>query len=299
MKIKFGLKHLLILLFLVRAAAHVALLPAWADVMARRTNNRVGDLTPASVGLDYRDVTLTSADGTTLVGWYIPSQNGAVIIVLHGHSAHRGVMLEHARILARHGYGVLLYDLRAHGDSGGDQFTYGWADVQDVAATLEFLRAQPNVDPGRIGLFGFSLGGQIALRATAQFPDIQAVIADGPGLVDHRDLPPPHTWFERWQVLQERLWFKCLEKRIEQRAPTPIVQLIGEIAPRPLLLIATGADDGPEYRLARHLYEQANEPKMLWRIVDASHGEGLEKHPQDYEQTMIDFFDHTLEKTKH
>ncbi len=299
MKIKFGFGYLLFALLLVRVAAHIALFPAWADVWARRTNNRVGNLTPASVDLDYRDVTLTSADGATLVGWYIPSQNGAAIIVLHGYNAHRGVMLEHARILARRGYGVLLYDLRAHGDSGGDQFTYGWSDVQDVAAALQFLRTQPEVDPERVGLFGFSLGGQIALRAAAQFSDIRAVIADGPGLVDHRDLPPPDTWLERWQVLQERIWFKCLEKRIDQRAPAPIVQVIGEITPRPLLIIATGADDGLEYRLARHFFKQANEPKTLWRIVDAGHGEGLEKHPQDYEQTMVNFFNQVLANAGH
>lgn len=299
MKIKFGFGHLLLALLLVRVAAHAALFPAWADVIARRTNNRVGDLTPASADLDYRDVTLTSADGTTLAGWYIPSRNGAAIIVLHGHDAHRGVMLEHARILARHGYGVLLYDLRAHGDSGGDQFTYGWADVQDVAAALQFLRAQPDVDPGRIGLFGFSLGGQIALRAAAQFADIRAVIADGPALVDDRDLPPPASLLERWRVLEEHFGFRCLEKRIDRRAPAPLVQIIGEIAPRPLLLIATGADDGLEYRLARHFFKQANEPKTLWRIVDAGHGEGLEKHPQAYEQTMVDFFDQVLANAGH
>lgn len=299
MKIKFGLGYLLLALFLVRVAAHVALFPAWADVWARRTNNRVGDLTPASAGLDYRDITLISADGTTLAGWYIPSQNGAAIIVLHGYDAHRGVMLEHARILARHGYGVLLYDLRAHGDSGGETFTYGWQDVDDVAAALEFLRAQPDIDPERIGLFGFSLGGQIVLRAAAQFPDIRAVIADGPGMVDDRDMPPPNSLLERWRVLEEHFGFRCLEKRIDQRAPAPIVQIIGEIAPRPLLLIATGADNGLEYRLVQHYDDRAGEPKTVWRIPDASHGEGLEKHPQDYEQTMVDFFDQVLVNAGH
>jgi len=119
-------------------------------------------------GIEYQPVTIfNELEGITLSGWYIPSENGAAIILLHGYGSNRLEMISRADILSRHGYGVLLYDLRGHGESGGDKRSFGWQDVKDVKAALEFLSRTENVNPDRIGILGFSIGGQIAIRATA------------------------------------------------------------------------------------------------------------------------------------
>ncbi len=57
-----------------------------------------------------------SSDGVTLSGWYIRLQNSAAVILLHGYNANRMDTLNHAELLAHHGYGVLMYDLRGHGE---------------------------------------------------------------------------------------------------------------------------------------------------------------------------------------
>ncbi len=134
--------------------------------------------TPADRGLAYRDVAFSSADGLTLQGWYIPSQNGAAIIAGHGIGASR--LLNPVEVLARQGYGVLAFDWRAHGESEGDLCTFGYHEVRDVEGALAWLQAQPDVDPARIGILGESMGAVTAIRAAAELPGIRAVVADSP-----------------------------------------------------------------------------------------------------------------------
>ena len=63
-----------------------------------------------------------TSDGVKLAGWYVPSRNGAAVIAFPGRSGP----LEHARMLARHGYGVLMLDMRGQGESEGDPNAFGW-----------------------------------------------------------------------------------------------------------------------------------------------------------------------------
>ena len=70
----------------------------------------------ARLGAAFEDVEFTTDDGLLLKGWYVPSKNGAVVISFPGRSGSR----DQARMLARHGYGVLLFDRRGEGESEGD-----------------------------------------------------------------------------------------------------------------------------------------------------------------------------------
>ena len=84
----------------------------------------------------YVDVTLRTSDGLRLAGWYVPSRNGAAIIVFPG----RAGPVAHARMLVRHGYGVLLLDRRGEGASEGDFNARGWGGEPDLHAAVAFLR---------------------------------------------------------------------------------------------------------------------------------------------------------------
>jgi hypothetical protein len=139
----------------------------------------VGDTTPADVGLRYRDVEFETADGVMLSGWYVPSTNGASVVLLHGAGSTRSSVLDHAAVLARHGYGVVLFDARGHGRSGGRAMDFGWYGDADISAAVSFLRSQPHVDDGRIATVGMSMGGQEAIGAAAADTRIRAVIAEG------------------------------------------------------------------------------------------------------------------------
>lgn len=244
-------------------------------------------------GIEYQPVTLfNEQEDIRLSGWYIPSQNGAAIIVLHGFGNTRLAMKDRADALARHGYGVLLYDLRGHGESGGNVRAFGWQDIADVKIALDFLLQREEVDPDRIGILGFSIGGQIAIRAASEYEQIRAILADDPGFVTVDDAPPPSNTKER--ILYFVSWVDGRGVSLWTGIPIPagIPEALRNIAPRPILFIDTGQAEGRA--LVRYFYQIADEPKELWEIPEANHGAQFIARPLEYEEKMILFFDHAL-----
>lgn len=278
----------------VTVVAFVALV-VWEETGTARS--RVCCETPAdwpagTRGADYSDVELLS-HGETLAGWYVPSADGAAVILLHSGGIHRMGVLREARALAAAGFGVLMYDRRAHGESTGERDSGGWYDVDDLPAALAYLRERPDVDAGRVGIFGASIGGQVALRAAAAHPELRAVLADGPSLCgagDHLPLSqlPGRLWGMRFLSLLARPMF---ELRLGMRAPPAVVDVIGDIAPRPVFLIAT---DELERRVVQRYFDHAGEPRTLWQIPEAGHGGGWAARPEEYRRRLVGFFEQTL-----
>jgi pimeloyl-ACP methyl ester carboxylesterase len=201
-------------------------------------------------------------------------------------------MISRAEILARHGYGVLLYDLRGHGESGGKKRSFGWQDVNDVKAALEFLLATEDVNSDRIGILGFSIGGQIAIRAAAEYDDIKAVIADDPGFVTIDDAPEPSNRKDKITYVTSWINSRCISLWTGVPIPSGIPEEIPEISPRPILFIATGESSGRD--LVRYFYQIADQPKELWEIPEAFHGGQFETRPLEYEEVVITFFNKYL-----
>jgi pimeloyl-ACP methyl ester carboxylesterase len=250
---------------------------------------------PSNHGIEYQPVALyNEQDDIRLSGWYIPSKNGAAVMLLHGFGANRLEMKTRADALARHGYGVLLYDLRAHGESGGKVRAFGWQDVKDVNAALEFLSTREEIDPGRMGILGFSTGGQIAIRATAEYEQIKAIIADDPSFVTVEDAPKPSN--TKQQILYLVSWIDGRGVSLWTGIPIPagVPEVIRDISPRPIMFIDTGQAEGRD--LVRHFYEIADEPKELWEIPETYHGGQFEARPLEYEEKMVVFFNDALLK---
>ncbi len=246
--------------------------------------------TPNDYGLHYEDISFISQDGAQLFGWYIPPQNQTVVILLHGYGGDRRSMLDVANILAAHGYGAVMYDLRGHGESHGRFRSGGWQDVDDVAALLDYLQSDQTYDFENIAIMGFSVGGQVAIQAAAELEEISAVIADGPGT--HRGDDMPHdTLFARFDAT---ITASIIESGVTLRTgvspPAAIIDSIADIAPRPILLIAGGKTmRNLEERTVRRYYEFAKQPKELWFVPDAGHGQALKKYPEDYETRIVTF----------
>ncbi len=122
------------------------------------------------------DVQLHTSDGLTLEGTYVPSKNGAAVIVAFGRKGSQAP----ARMLARHGYGVLIFDRRGEGESDGDPNPYAWDEGElDLIAAVDFLKHRPDVESGRIGGVGLSVGGETFLQAAAHSNDLKAVVSEG------------------------------------------------------------------------------------------------------------------------
>jgi pimeloyl-ACP methyl ester carboxylesterase len=239
-------------------------------------------------------VAIQTMDGNTLRGWYVPSQNGVSIIALHGQGANRLGVLLHARLLAAHGYGVLMMDLRSHGESDGQIASEGWTASQDVGAMLTFLQAQPDTE--RIGGLGLSTGAITLLHAAAEFEVIEAIVADGTGVGDIPDLFDPLTphpavaWMlvpQYWLSYEFRELFSGFEK------PPALRNQAEQIAPRPVLYIAA-ANSMWEAELAAKYVAAANGNAEMWVVPDAGHIEGIQIAAGEYERRVIEFFDAAL-----
>lgn len=264
-----------------------------AYLFTRPPRLRVTFRTPRDWDAPYRDVEFAGGDGVPLAGWYCPSTNGAAIILLHGHGGNRLAVAFHAEALARAGYGVLMYDLRAHGDSGGRTFSRGRESIDDALGALAFVSRQPDVD-GRIGMMGVSAGGMVAIQAAGRTQAIRAVVADGPILGTVDDLPPPAGWLDRlWRYPQERYYQAAIDFFSRSPRPPANVAVLPRLNGRPLLLITTGR--GLEQRLGRHFQAAAPAASThLWELPQTSHANGWHAAPEAYAQEMVGFFDRAL-----
>ena len=248
--------------------------------------------TPSDWGFVYDNVTISTSDGLKLSGWYLPSKNGAAVILLHGYGASRQHMSAHAIMLASQGFGVLMYDLRGHGESEGEIASYGWMDIYDVEGAIEYLLSRPDVDPQRIGIFGFSVGGQAALGAATRYRTLNAVAADGPGFFTTADIPPTNFFKDliRWPT--DQIFMSMMEWRTGVSHPLSLSTAIATIAPRPLLLISAGM--GAESQQVDYYYALAGKPKQLWNIPEAWHGGGVLMRSNEYGSTLAGFFNESL-----
>jgi alpha-beta hydrolase superfamily lysophospholipase len=129
------------------------------------------------LGVAYENVSFTTSDGLELEGWYVPSKNGAAVIAFPGRKGPQ----KPTRMLARHGYGVLLFDRRGEGRSEGEPNSWGWGGDTDIKAAIAFLQRRPDVERGRIGGIGLSVGGEMMLEAAADTESRAAVVAEGAG----------------------------------------------------------------------------------------------------------------------
>jgi pimeloyl-ACP methyl ester carboxylesterase len=260
---------------------------AWFFVRPPRF--RISFRTPESFAPNYETVHLTASDGADLDGWYLPSRNGAAVILLHGHGGNRLGLMFQAEVLARRGYGVLMFDLRAHGASGGKQFMLGEQTVGDVLTAVAYLSKRPDVKLGRIGVMGVSVGGALALHAASRTAVIHAVWADSPSMAALQDLPPQRSLFSR--MLDSYYW-RVLRALTRDEGLPPYTAVLPQIASRPLLLVATGSQREQE-AIAR-LYNLASEPKKLWPMPQVGHANGWLAQPEQYAYRLAAFFDEAL-----
>ncbi|CAG0928297.1 hypothetical protein TFLX_00825 [Thermoflexales bacterium] len=249
---------------------------------------------PDDLAFPVEEVTFKGGDDLILAGWFTPPQNGATIILLHGYGGNRTAMIWHAQALVKAGYGVLLYDERASGESAGQRRSYGWEDPGDVEGALRYLGSRPEVDAQRIAIAGCSIGAQIALQAAARYPNLKAVWADGPSIVRAVDAPAPVNWATALNALSEHILDMMYQARLQITPPAPLIDVIGNIAPRPIVLVGGGkalSDFGSEAPRVEYYAQHAGSHAEVWIIPEAVHCDGPVQRPTEYVARLVTFFD--------
>lgn len=241
--------------------------------------------------LNFREVTFKSRDGLTLFGRFVRSRNGATILLLHPLGSAGKDMLLYAEFLANAGYGVFMVDLRAHGSSDGDTSTYGLREADDVAGAVDYLLHRSDVNGQKIGALGISLGAQAALRGALKTDCIRALVLEGLGpvtLSDHGGRPKS---LQRWLNYPFNWIYYCVYEFMIGGKDTSVIEEIEKVAPRPILLIASGAKDIYFNRL---FFRFANEPKELWEVPAGEHGAAILQDSHEYIQRVVGFFNKAL-----
>lgn len=278
------------------------------------------DLTPADLGWTYSEVSFSSTDEITLAGWFIPSENvtgsnpsnfNATIIIVHGHDSNmahltvlandtieQGTSVLHKAGITLHnaGFNLLLFDIRNHGQSDDlGQVSLGKFESDDLLAAVSYLQTQTqfSLDPDRIGVWAESMGGSLAIYATAKDDgSIKALITDSApadlmGPLDQKmeeDGVPKFTWpfVKFW--LQQELNYDIYKIRA--------VDVAGDIS-APWLIIHGTDDDAVHHRNGEKLYEASNKANtQLWITGEYRHVRSF--FDPAYSGTIIDFYENNL-----
>lgn len=251
---------------------------------------------PAIIGqappdLRAESVRIPLKDGQWVSAWWHAGEAGhASVVLLHGIRADRRAMLARARMLAGHGYAVLLVDLPAHGESPGQAITLGWRESAAVTAARDWMLLQRPTEA--TVAIGVSLGGASILLAPqpSGFDAIvlEAVYSDAHQAIRNRiamrlgDAAAPLSGLLEWQTSWR------LGVPADKLSP---INRIGHIG-APVLVIAGGRDRHTLLWESRALYARARMPKAIWILPAAAHVDFQAAAPAEYESRVLAFIQH-------
>lgn len=257
-----------------------------ADGLTKPAPRLIG---PAPADLGAIDVRIPLATGGLVAGWYATGQAGAgAVLLLHGVRSDRRQMLSRARFLSAAGHAVMLIDLPAHGESGGDRITFGWQEAKGVEGALDELRRR---SPGeRIGVIGASLGGAAALFVhPPRQPDALVLEAVFPTIEEAASNRLKQRLGALESVVTPML-MRLLPLRIgvDASALRPIDAIARRDVP---VLVASGTLDAhTTWPQTQRLFAAARQAGLLWAVEGAGHVDLHDFDPAAYREHILPFF---------
>lgn len=253
-------------------------------------------------GADRQDFTVRAPDEILLRGWIVqPVASLALdsprdwVLLFHGVADNRAGELGQAEFILSAGYGVVMMDSRAHGESEGALATYGWKERDDVRAIVDALKQHVRVRC--IFAFGVSMGASIALQAAAVEPRIAGVVAESP-FSDIREAAYDYAGFHYSPWLGRTLFRPAVEAGLfaagrEAGFSASKISPVQAVRDRafPILLIADGLDRTLPLRHAQLIYDSATGPRQLWIVPMAGHASAYGTAPEEYARRVLAFFD--------
>ena len=243
---------------------------------------------PADYRLAVENVTILAEDGTRLAGWFMPRPGAPAVVLLHGYPAEKADLLPIASALAPE-FATLLVDQRYFGDSEGRATTLGFRERGDLRRMLDFLEARGAT---AVGVFGFSLGGAVALLTAAEDARVRAVVAYAP-FADLRVLGHElygWMWLARYPFVEAMLLWSRLLFGADITRPSP-AQAAARLGV-PVLLVHSRQDEQIPFRHAERLQAAlaGNRRAEFEFMVRGRHGE----LPRGFEPRLAAFFRHSL-----
>jgi len=228
------------------------------------------EVSPSAIGLAYEDVTLTASDGVRIHGWWIPAGNSrGTILFCHGNAGNIGHRLESIRIFHQLDLNVFIFDYRGYGKSNGSPSEEG--TYRDAAAAYDYLREYREISPGKIIIFGRSLGGAVTIELAGE-KEACALICESTftsavdmGKLIFPYLPADLLVFDRYDSISK----------------------VGELS-LPKLFIHSREDEIIPFKHGERLYRAASHPKEFLEIR-GGHNEGFLESEEVYLKAIGDF----------
>lgn len=225
---------------------------------------------PSQVGLPHEDIRLTTDDGLSLHGWFIPANEARdTVLFLHGNAGNISHRIDTLQMFHRLGYSTLIFDYRGYGNSSGtpsEQGTY-----RDAEAAWRYLTEQRRIPSCRIVLFGESLGGAVASWLATRQKPAALVIASGftsvPDLAQHFYPFMPVRWLARLRY----------DTRENLRAVAA-----------PVLIAHSPEDEIIPFEHGQALYAAANPPKRFLELA-GGHNDGFIFMRESWVSELKDF----------
>jgi len=203
--------------------------------------------TPADVGMDYQDVSIETADGVTLHGWFIEGRSTRVLLFFHGNAGNISHRLDSIRQFQDLGLSVLIIDYRGYGKSEGRTTEKGI--YRDADAAWRYLIETRGIVASDIVIFGRSLGASVASRLAAHHQPLALIVESSFTSVPDiaQDLYPwlPARWLSR-------LSHATRDYVRDVRCP--------------VLVVHSRDDEIIPFHHGEAIFESANEPRTLLAI---------------------------------
>jgi pimeloyl-ACP methyl ester carboxylesterase len=273
-------------------------LPYWFGGLATKNRFKYKDtenagLTPGSFNLAFEDVSLQTSDGMTLKGWWVPaSEDRGTVILVHGLNRSRIEMVKKVPFVHRVGWHALLFDVRHHGESGGDVSSFGYFERQDVASAIAAARSRSK---GPVVLWGVSLGAATVTLAAAEDQAVAGVVCDSSyrSLRDtvrhHLVLFRSFAWWLRavpsWPVGSEVVYWIGRRGGFDPDA-VDVVAAAHRLAGRPCLFVCNSGDRRMPPEIAHELQAAAGNSARLLVVPGNSHGGAYREGTAAYETAV-------------
>ncbi len=249
-------------------------------------------------------VTFKSVDGRlNLCGYYYRSPGASASLVMC-HGFHGGAVDTHkpARLAQACGYNTLTLDFRGCGESEGRTTSVGFWEVNDLLGAVGYLKTRPEVDSERIGAYGFSMGGAVAMMAAARSNDIKVIVTDASFASLDSLLSVNFSFFyrlPRFPFRHTAVWWSRAFSNTTGKRVDPVEALkkmTGEGRRLPHLIIHGQQDPCIPVAAAHQLYQYSPGPKQLWLDDDAGHVVGSYLDSSAYMQRVCSFLDPILKR---
>jgi len=250
-------------------------------------------VTPATLGLQFEEISFRSSDGVDLGGWWVPAPDakGSVILV-HGLNRSRIEMVRKVPFLNSRGWNTLALDLRRHGTSGGDRSTFGATEKLDVAAALDFARTRPG---DATVVWGVSMGAAAAMLAAEADQEIDAVVCDS-SFRSVRDTTHHHfrlfrsfAWWLRlvpeWPAADLTIAWMGRLGRFDPD-DVDIVRAARALRGRPALFVAVSEDRRMPSAIASELAKEVGPAARVLVVPGKSHGGAWRDGTAAYESAV-------------